>query len=316
MSQAPDTVELAKRVEELERLLSKKDRKSVECECDEQISPKEPTVSDAIRNIIGKHPAESQKEVKLNAEVSDRWQVWLESGVPKKERDEWPENYPIEGKCRLAAPKLNPEVESFLGEGTNERRRDIGFTETQNKVGMALSAIGQALSSIMEDDEVDKDQLFTKIWDAGKILTEVQYKLTHTRRAFIDPSIDETIKGALKKAKTGEFLYGEKLTEKITEAKAIQKTSRVMAQDNKPPQRFSKNNKWLKAVLIECNLENFTGHSTRHAAASAAFEGGMDLKDLKSAAGWSEKSKSFDKFYNRPIVAEKSLLAHKTLKKK
>lgn len=47
--------------------------------------------------------------------------------------------------------------------------------------------------------------------------------------------------------------------------------------------------------------EAYKAHSTRHASSSKASVSGIDLKIIKSAAGWSDRSNTFFKFYKRPI---------------
>ena len=67
--------------------------------------------------------------------------------------------------------------------------------------------------------------------------------------------------------------------------------------------------RWVKSVLKNAgiNTEIFSGHSTRHAAASAALARGLDVELIKKTAGWSEKSNVFARFYNREIRDESSL---------
>lgn len=60
--------------------------------------------------------------------------------------------------------------------------------------------------------------------------------------------------------------------------------------------------RWIKMCLISAGIDKrFTAHSTRHAATSAADMKGLDVNIIKSTAGWSEQSKTFAKFYKRPI---------------
>lgn len=61
--------------------------------------------------------------------------------------------------------------------------------------------------------------------------------------------------------------------------------------------------RWIKLVLSKAGIDvnTFTAHSTRHAAVSTAFQRGIDLSTIKNAAGWSQNSIVFAKFYNRPI---------------
>ena len=59
--------------------------------------------------------------------------------------------------------------------------------------------------------------------------------------------------------------------------------------------------RWLKIVLRKSGITEFTGHSTRHAATSKALQEGLTIDAIRNAAGWSERSKTFHFFYNRPI---------------
>lgn len=55
--------------------------------------------------------------------------------------------------------------------------------------------------------------------------------------------------------------------------------------------------------------EEYTPHSTRHAATSTALAKGIDLNIIKSTAGWSKESQVFARFYNRPIESDRSSFA-------
>ena len=64
--------------------------------------------------------------------------------------------------------------------------------------------------------------------------------------------------------------------------------------------------RWIKTVMSDAGIDVsiFKSHSTRHASTSAALLKGVDLETIKNTAGWSEKSKVFAKFYNRPILKQ------------
>ena len=60
--------------------------------------------------------------------------------------------------------------------------------------------------------------------------------------------------------------------------------------------------RWIKEVLVETGVsDNFKAHSTRHASTSKALKTGLDISLIKKTAGWSETSRVFNTFYNRPI---------------
>ena len=60
--------------------------------------------------------------------------------------------------------------------------------------------------------------------------------------------------------------------------------------------------RWIKNMLKKSGIDTsvFTAHSTRHASTSAAARNGADIETIRRAAGWSEKTSVFARFYNRP----------------
>ena len=68
--------------------------------------------------------------------------------------------------------------------------------------------------------------------------------------------------------------------------------------------------RWLKKVLSDAGIDNFSPHSFRGAAASAMLKSGISVDHILKTAGWSNAS-TFHKFYNKPMV-EKQLAAKKT----
>lgn len=68
--------------------------------------------------------------------------------------------------------------------------------------------------------------------------------------------------------------------------------------------------RWVKDTLrvagIDANV--FKGHSTRHASTSAALRKGISVETIKKCAGWTERSSTFARFYNRPLVQAENFL--------
>ncbi|XP_050512905.1 uncharacterized protein LOC126888594 [Diabrotica virgifera virgifera] len=66
--------------------------------------------------------------------------------------------------------------------------------------------------------------------------------------------------------------------------------------------------RWLKNILRSSGIDTntFSAHSTRHAATSAAARKGISFDTIRLAAGWSERSRTFATFYNRPLAPESS----------
>lgn len=63
--------------------------------------------------------------------------------------------------------------------------------------------------------------------------------------------------------------------------------------------------RWLKCTLSECGIDAriFSAHSTRHAATSRAHSLGVSVDTIRKTAGWSERSSTFARFYQRIITS-------------
>ena len=62
--------------------------------------------------------------------------------------------------------------------------------------------------------------------------------------------------------------------------------------------------RWIKSMLKLSGIDVsiFSGHSTRSASTSKAYSIGIDLEIIINSAGWSERSRVFAKYYNKPII--------------
>lgn len=61
---------------------------------------------------------------------------------------------------------------------------------------------------------------------------------------------------------------------------------------------------WIKTLLSKAGIDTnkFSAYSTKHASVSTAYRKGIDIDTIRRTAGWTEGSKSFARFYNRPIT--------------
>lgn len=76
---------------------------------------------------------------------------------------------------------------------------------------------------------------------------------------------------------------------------------------NKPYKAVSSQtlSRWVKEIFTECGVDSaFTAHSARHASSSAAKRSGVDLDLIRKTCGWTIKSKTFARFYDREIVSD------------
>ncbi len=62
--------------------------------------------------------------------------------------------------------------------------------------------------------------------------------------------------------------------------------------------------RWVKEFLQAAGIDTsvFKAHSTRHSSTSAALRNGIAVDVICKTAGWSQRTATFAKFYNRPLV--------------
>lgn len=62
--------------------------------------------------------------------------------------------------------------------------------------------------------------------------------------------------------------------------------------------------KWVREMLKMAGIstENFNPHSTRHCSTSAASRQGVSIETICRTAGWTTRSGTFAKYYNRPLT--------------
>ncbi|CAH2011600.1 unnamed protein product [Acanthoscelides obtectus] len=64
--------------------------------------------------------------------------------------------------------------------------------------------------------------------------------------------------------------------------------------------------RWVKQTLMSSGVNTtvFKPHSTRHAATSAVRRAGLSVDTICKTAGWSQKTATFARFYDRPLQAD------------
>jgi len=79
-------------------------------------------------------------------------------------------------------------------------------------------------------------------------------------------------------------------------------TSLLFISYRKPHKRATQTlSRWVKDILQESGIDTdiFSAHSTRHASTSAAKLKGVNIDAIRKSAGWTEKSTTFTKFYDK-----------------
>ena len=190
-------------------------------------------VSEELLEVLGEQmPADQPQVLSFSEEFSKRGVEWRDNGVKPEILKEIMEKYPRDNDCcYLEAPKLNAELNKLT---KTAKSRDGHFVATQNQVGSALVAIGNALNLLIkkEEEEVDITKLLRYLWDSGKILVNAHFELTKSRKSFIIPVLDPKFKEVAEEAKTDKFLFGEKFNEGLKASTAMDKLGKDLLSTN------------------------------------------------------------------------------------
>lgn len=187
------------------------------------------TLDKELEYVLGEDPTNPKKKVvNVHPSLVPRWSTWLAEGLPEDMKKELIDKYPLDSNMRFEAPELNEEVVSVLNEvGT---KRDQLIVAEQNLAGSALSALGEAITMILNDEEepVDQLELLEKLSDGGQLLSQLHFQVSSARKSFIAPALSKQMKELLQKTKPGTLLYGERLSDKIKTAKSVEKIGREL----------------------------------------------------------------------------------------
>lgn len=195
-------------------------------------------------DILGEDPSSTKEiAVEFHPELKVRWEKWLREGFPEEDKKTILGKYPRKGELFVEAPKVNLEIVSVLTDIA--KKRDGHFVDTQNAVGSALSALGAAISMILNEpeDEIDSETLITYLCDAGKLMTDIFHEHSVARKSFITPLLSKSVKPTVDATKPDEWLYGTKFAEQVKEAKTIEKACANIKAPDKTSKNFSKKSK-------------------------------------------------------------------------
>ncbi|XP_015123314.1 uncharacterized protein LOC107045525 [Diachasma alloeum] len=137
----------------------------------------------------------------------------------------------------------------------------------QTKLSICLSALGQALNSLVilkKDEPLEpeaKKSCVGLISDACRLLLEVQREESQTRRVLILTNLNPTLKDALNEVKIGELLFDKELNDIIKTSKCLEKTSNDLKKPRKTPNdEFSKNAKRPLYPPVKKQQNRSSGH--------------------------------------------------------
>lgn len=211
----------------------------------QQIIEPPPPLDEEILKALRANSSSKKQETKFHQTLVDCWKRILLDGLIKEERIELLNKYPRTGNCRLEAPVINEEINSIINEKTRKRDKYLAFD--QNICGSSLSALGSAVTMVLNEEEegIDKLKLLEVLNDAGWLLSELFHLLSLARRSFLFASMDKKMKSLLEKEKAEEWLFGAELSQKIKSARAAEKVGSTLkfqpVQKKFPSRPFSGN---------------------------------------------------------------------------
>ncbi|XP_063979898.1 uncharacterized protein LOC135163921 [Diachasmimorpha longicaudata] len=221
-----------------------------------------------LLDIRGEDPSKPKEvPITFNAAIKVRMEKWLQEGLQEDVKKSILEKYPKKGELRLETPKINVEIRAALSEIA--KKRDVHFVNSQNSAGSALSALGAAMSMVVDnpEDGIDQELLVSYLWDASKLMCDVFHQFSVARRSFITPLLNKSVKPTVEATKPDEWLYGEKFAEQIKEAKTVENACANIKAPEKPsitankgqgnvrhpPARYKQN---IHADIPPCELQD------------------------------------------------------------
>lgn len=102
-------------------------------------------------------------------------------------------------------------------------KRDKAIEAKQKLLSSAITSLGESISLVLSA-ESKNPELLRLLMDTGRILCDVQYGDSSTRRAFILSALKKDMKEQIQSTKVDELLFGQNLSETLKAAKTVNKS--------------------------------------------------------------------------------------------
>ena len=209
--------------------------------------PKEPDLDPEILQAIGEriHP-----DRKLAPDIHSKFVTGIEEIIKKDlttdRRKELIKKFLSPENCLMMdPPKLNPELKACLQESIT--KRDSRIVEKQVRITSSLAGLLDVfvkITSIKSDEKLPTKDLTESLWGVLQLLADLQHAESSIRRSLILKNINTSMKETLNATAVDEWLFGEKLDEKVKAAKTIENSSKSLKPKTQQNQSsHSKNSK-------------------------------------------------------------------------
>lgn len=139
----------------------------------------------------------------------------------------------------LKAPILNEEVKMLLKSsksGLATLRKDNYKVQLQNQLGAGLTALCQAMNIILTNNQM-KDVLLPLMGDSIKILGDLHFLFSKSRKYYIDPFLSKSAKEVASSCHLDDFLFGKEFAEKWKTEKVLQNSTKDLRANFSEPRR-------------------------------------------------------------------------------
>ena len=200
-----------------------------------------------ILELIGKRVADDRiLAPAISNSIAVRLEGILKKGLPKDEKEQLIKDHVPPKNCVcFDPPKLNEEIKVSLNETSS--KRDGRLVEKQNKITACLALLGSTIVDVINDKKLNSDaqklsttqaSLLRKLSEATRLLADLQRDETLTRRSLIIATINSSLKEALESSKADEWLFGQKLGERLKAAKTIEKSGKDLMEKSRETKKL------------------------------------------------------------------------------
>lgn len=181
-----------------------------------------------IVSILGKDPeTDAVVKCEFHNAIKSRWSYWLTHGLQEIELSEAKERVILPSNVYLEPPLINPEILPILNK--HAVSRDRALSNYQSLLGLGLAELGKACNLLLQPKEKppDPQKVLSHLSDTGRFLTHLFFDLSKSRRQFVLPTMNKSVRdvaeGALPSA---ELLFGPNLADLIKTAKQLETTGK------------------------------------------------------------------------------------------
>lgn len=146
------------------------------------------------------------KSVHILPAVESRLSHFMDHGLPAELKEEILSQYDF--APRFTAPKLNKELLGSLSEAS--RKREGHFFEKHSITAAVTALVSAALSDTLVSSPTSTSS--SLLFDASRLLAQLYFSLTTSRKAFIEPGFSKQARLVLKETAPSDLLFGPDVT--------------------------------------------------------------------------------------------------------